>query len=149
MWQIHSERLFGCSCLPSVTPVHLGICFHLVIGSFLQQYIWWDYYHLSASLFIQISGCAWSRFSRKAACWEQFCLVLLFIFPQITLKCCFEKLYLLHLGTVLHLKEKKKKAWELDLQEYPSPTPVPARTPLFVLGHEFLPNYFKAAVNQR
>ena len=107
MWQIHSERLFGCSRLPSVTPVHLGICFHLVIGSFLQQCIEWDSYHLSASLFIQISGCASSYFSRKTACSEQFCLVLSFIFPQITLKCCFEKLYLLHLGTVLHLKEKK------------------------------------------
>ena len=133
MWQIHSERLFGCSGLPSVTPVHLGICFHLVIGSFLQRCIERDSYRLSASLFIQISSCASSYFSRKTACSEQFCLLLSFIFSQITLRVVLRDYIYSILGPSSILK-KRKMAWEVDLQEYPSSTCVPARTPLFILG---------------
>ena len=109
MWQIHSERLFGCSRLPSVTPVHLGICFHLVIGSFLQQCIEWDSYHLSASLFIQISSCASSYFSRKTACSEQFCLLLSFIFSQITLRVVLRDYIYSILGPSSILKKRKEK----------------------------------------
>ena len=90
-----------------MTPVHLGICFHLVIGSLLQQCIERDSYHLNASVYTNIKLCFIILFKEDCL----FGAVLPGIVIHIStnyFESCFERLYLLHLGTVLHLKEKKK-----------------------------------------